>query len=166
MPGNIAVTTAEGQTGHLLADLLLNGVAFKDKVSKLTLTTTNPDHAHIKEFQKNSKVTVVPVQEGDSSSLAESLKSSGTEVILIIPPSTKDKLESTQMMVEATKEAGISNVVLLSSAGADMADPTKQPRLREFIDLEQMVFIAKGDTSTPTGHSPCVIRYVEITIRV
>jgi len=47
---------------------------------------------------------------------------------------------------------------LISSVGADLADPQGQPRLREFIDIEQLVLAAKGDPSTKAGHSPCVIR--------
>ncbi|KAM0666575.1 hypothetical protein ACQRIU_004430 [Beauveria bassiana] len=41
----------------------------------------------------------------------------------------------------------------LEAAGAP-----RQPRLREFIDLETLVLQSKGDASTPTGGSPCVIR--------
>lgn len=39
-----------------------------------------------------------------------------------------------------------------------MADAKKQPRLREFIDIEQLVMEAKGDANTPTGTSPVVVR--------
>ena len=39
-----------------------------------------------------------------------------------------------------------------------MADAKKQPRLREFIDIEQLVMEAKGDAKTPTGTSPVVVR--------
>jgi len=52
----------------------------------------------------------------------------------------------------------VPNICLVSSAGADMADAKKQPRLREFIDIEQLVMEAKGDAKTPTGTSPVVVR--------
>jgi hypothetical protein len=39
-----------------------------------------------------------------------------------------------------------------------MADKKKQPRLGEFIDIEQAVMEAKGDAKTPTGTSPVVVR--------
>ena len=64
----------------------------------------------------------------------------------------------TQELIEATKRAGIPNVCFISSAGCDLADPGKQPRLREFIELETLVMASKGDASTQTGHSPVVIR--------
>lgn len=53
----------------------------------------------------------------------------------------------------------MKNLIFLSSAGADYAERDKQPRLREFIDLETLVMQPKGDPSTgDTGHSPCIIR--------
>jgi hypothetical protein len=42
--------------------------------------------------------------------------------------------------------------------GADLAERNKQPHLREFVDLETLVLANKGDPTTSTGHSPCVIR--------
>ncbi|KAG6010492.1 hypothetical protein E4U21_006494 [Claviceps maximensis] len=61
-------------------------------------------------------------------------------------------------LVGAASKAGLANVCLISSAGCDYADPKKQPRLREFVDLEALVLQAKGDADTATGGSPCVIR--------
>lgn len=54
------------------------------------------------------------------------------------PPADKDKLDITVELIEAAKKADISNVCFLSSAGCDLAERDKQPRLREFIDLEAM----------------------------
>ncbi|KAG6017000.1 hypothetical protein E4U41_004302, partial [Claviceps citrina] len=67
-------------------------------------------------------------------------------------------LELCADLVEAAKRAGVANVCLVSSAGCEYADPRRQPRLREFIDLENLVLSAKGDAGTETGGSPCVIR--------
>jgi len=47
---------------------------------------------------------------------------------------------------------------MISSAGCDLAEKDKQPRLREFIELEAMILAVKGDPSTETGHAPVVIR--------
>ena len=52
------------------------------------------------------------------------------------------------------------NVLFLSSAGCDLADEKKQPRLREFIELKTLVMFTKDDPSIATGHSPVVIRLV------
>lgn len=50
-------------------------------------------------------------------------------------------------------------MVFLSSAGADYAEKDKQPRLREFIELEHLAMSAKSDESAgSTGHSTCIIR--------
>ena len=85
------------------------------------------------------------------------LKQSKVDTICLIPPAHHEKYDITMELVEAAKKAGIQNVCLVSSAGADMADE-KQPRLREFIHIENAVMATKGDTKTKTGHSPVVIR--------
>ncbi len=61
-------------------------------------------------------------------------------------------------LVEASKRANVPNVCLIGSAGCDLADEKKQPRLREFVTIEQMVLASKGESDTETGHSPVVIR--------
>jgi len=90
--------------------------------------------------------------------MVATLKQTGADTVCLIPPTHKDKFDITLELVTATKKAGIPNVCLISSAGADMADASKQPRLREFIDIEHLVMESKGDSSTETGHSPCVVR--------
>lgn len=117
----------------------------------------NPDHEHCKELESMGAV-LVPMVRDDVEGLTKVMKESGADTIMVIPPAVDDKVEVTKQMIEAAKAAGIPNSVLLSSAGCDMADPEKQPRLREFITLETMVMEAKGDTDTPLGHSPCIIR--------
>jgi hypothetical protein len=61
-------------------------------------------------------------------------------------------------LVEASKQANVPNMCLISSAEHDLADEKRQPRLREFIDIEQMVMSMKGDAETETGYSPVDIR--------
>lgn len=90
--------------------------------------------------------------------MVATLKESGADALCIIPPAHQNKFDITTELVAAGKEAEVPNVCLISSAGADMADAKKQPRLREFIDIEQLVMEAKGDANTPTGTSPVVIR--------
>lgn len=156
MSRNIVITTGEGQTGHLIAELLLTETEFSSKFNSLTITTTNPEHPFIKELGKNANiVTMIP---GDTASMVEELKAVNADTIMLIPPSVSDKVALTQEMLEAAKQSGITNAVLLSSAGCDMAERDKQPRLREFIDIEAMFMSTKGDTSTELGHCPCVIR--------
>jgi hypothetical protein len=59
----------------------------------------------------------------------------------------------------AKKAKTVTNLVLLSSAGCDYAEKHKQPRLREFIEIETLAMAAKSNTSSEqTGHSPCIVR--------
>ena len=72
----------------------------------------------------------------------------------------QDKVKITRSLLEAARKAQtVTNLIFLSSAGAEYADPTAQPRLREFIELETLALQPKGEPeSGDTGHSPCVIR--------
>ena len=156
MSRNLIITTGEGQTGHLIVELLLSDPQFSDKLKALHVTTFNPEHPHITEMA--DRVSVIPAVPGKKDELVKSMKDANADTIMIIPPSVENKLEVTKEMIEATKEAGIPNVVLLSSAGCDLAERDTQPRLREFVDIETLVMQSKGDTETETGHSPCIIR--------
>ena len=72
----------------------------------------------------------------------------------------QDKSKITRSLLEAARKAQtVTNLILLSATGAEYADPTAQPRLREFIELEALALQHKGESeSGDTGHSPCVIR--------
>lgn len=68
---------------------------------------------------------------------ADYLKSNKIDTALVIPPARKDKVEVVKQFLEKAKEAkSVKNVVLLSSVGCDYATEEKQPRLREFVELE------------------------------
>ena len=75
------------------------------------------------------------------------------------------RLGWTAELIAAAKKAGVQNALFISSVGCDLADPQKQPRLREFIDLEALMLSSKGDPDTPLGHSPCVIRFVRLLLQ-
>ncbi|OAA58179.1 hypothetical protein ISF_06718 [Cordyceps fumosorosea ARSEF 2679] len=95
---------------------------------------------------------------GRAREIAKALQSTGCDTICLVPPAHQDKYDICVELVEVAKKAQIPNVCLISSVGCDYATAKKQPRLREFIDLETLVLQSKGDASTPTGGSPCVIR--------
>ncbi|KAL4911773.1 hypothetical protein BDW62DRAFT_207113 [Aspergillus aurantiobrunneus] len=76
----------------------------------------------------------------------------------LIPPAYKDKFDMTVKLIKAIKKADIPNLCFLSSAGCDLAEQDKQPRLRKFLDMEAMFMPLKGNLSTSTGHSPVVMR--------
>ncbi|KAI0839044.1 NAD(P)-binding protein [Hypoxylon sp. FL0890] len=159
MSRNVCITAVEGHTGHLIADLLLRHEEFPDisKVDSIVGLTLHPRHHHAKELQSLGARIVHHVP-GRERTMVNTLKDTGCDTICLVPPAHKDKFDICVELVKAAKKAGIQNVLLISSAGADYADPQRQPRLREFIELESLVLSTKGDPSTPLGHSPCVIR--------
>jgi hypothetical protein len=81
------------------------------------------------------------------------------DTICLIPPTHISKFDITMELITASWKAGIKNVCFISSPGTDFADPKKQPRLREFLDLEHLVLKGKGGASiTEMVYSPVVIR--------
>lgn len=157
MSRNVCITAVEGQTGFLIAELLLTDEQFKKQIDSLTGLTMDPSSAKAKELQGLGAV-IVPHKPGRERDVVATLKKTGCDTICLVPPAHKDKLDIAHELTSAAKKAGVSNVLLISSAGCDYAERDKQPRLREFIDLEAMVLEVKGDPSTKLGHSPCVIR--------
>lgn len=159
MARNVCVTAIDGQTGFLIAELLLKNENFKKKIDSLTGLALDPSSAKAKELQSLGAV-IAPHKPGREREMVATLKKTGCDTVCLVPPARKDKFDITIELANAAKKAGVSNVLLISSAGCDYAERDKQPRLREFIDLESVVLSAKGDPSTPLGHSPCVIRWV------
>jgi hypothetical protein len=157
MSRNVCISAVDGQTGYLIAELLMTDQTFSGKVNSVCGLSLHPTSAKCKELQKLG-VTIIPHKPGKVKDMAATLKESGADALCIIPPAHKDKVDITTELVAAGKKAGVPNVCLVSSAGADMADARKQPHLREFIDIENLVMSAKGDANTPTGTSPVVVR--------
>lgn len=157
MPRNICITAAEGHTGFAIADLLLAHDNFKKKFTSLTGLSLNPNAPHCKELAKRG-VEIVPHKPGRMKDMVETLQKTGADTICLIPPANQNKFDITAELIEAAKRAGVPNVLFIGSAGCDLAEKEKQPRLREFIELETLVMSAKGDPSTSTGQSPVVIR--------
>lgn len=157
MSRKVCITAVEGQTGFLIAELLLTDETFKKKIDSVTGLALDPTSPKAKELQSLG-AAIVPHKPGREREVAATLKKTGCDTVCLVPPARKDKLDITIELAHAARKAGVSNVLLISSAGCDYAERDKQPRLREFIDLESAVLTAKGDPSTPLGHSPCVIR--------
>lgn len=159
MSRNVCITAVEGNTGYLIAELLLTDETFSKAVNTVTGLTMNPDAERCKDLS-NLGVSIVPHLPGRKAALVSMLLNSKADTICLVPPAHGDKIDITQELIDATKEANIPNAVFLSAAGCDMAERDKQPRLREFIDLEAHFMQAKGDVSTKAGHSPVIIRFV------
>lgn len=154
---NICITAVDGQTGFLIAELLLTNPNFKLTFTSVVGLSLHPDSEKCQELKKLG-AEIIPHVPGRAKDMVDVLKQSKADTICLIPPTHHDKYEITLELVEATKKVGIPNVCLISSAGADMADEKKQPRLREFIHIESAIMNTTGDTKTEAGNSPVVIR--------
>lgn len=159
MKRNVCITAVDGNTGFTIAELILTHRNFSSKVDSVAGLALDPESERAQELKKLGAV-IVPHVPGRVRNMVKALKETGCDTICIVPPAREAKYDICVELVEAAKKAQVPNVLLISSAGCDYADPKKQPRLREFIELETLVLQAKGDASTPTGTSPCVIRYV------
>ncbi|KAL2267089.1 hypothetical protein VTJ83DRAFT_4366 [Remersonia thermophila] len=157
MSRNVCITAVEGQTGFLIAELLLTDEDFKKKIDSLTGLTMNPSSDKVKEL-KALGATIATHTPGRERDVAAALKKTGCDTLCLVPPARADKLDIASELIGAARRAGVANVLLISAAGCDYAERDSQPRLREFVDLEAAVLACKGDPSNPLGHSPCVIR--------
>ncbi|KAI0857158.1 NAD(P)-binding protein [Xylaria cubensis] len=156
MSRNVCITAVDGQTGFLIAELLLSQ-PFSSKVDSVVGLTLDPSAAKISELESLG-AKIVEHKPGRARIMTKLLKDTKCDTICLIPPAHSEKMEISMELVNAAKKAGIPNVLLISSVGCDYASSRNQPRLREFIELESLTLAAKGDASTSTGHSPCVIR--------
>jgi len=154
---SICVTAADGQTGSLIVELLLTNSDFSSKVSNVAALVLHPTSARAKELEKLG-AKIVPHKPGKERNMVNTLKQTECDTICLVPPAHNEKYDITTELVNAAKKANIQNVCFISSVGCDLADPKKQPRLREFIELETLVLSTKGDPKTQLGHSPVVIR--------
>lgn len=157
MSRNVCITAIDGQTGFLIAELLLSNPDFSKKVDSVVGLSLHPTAAKCKELTKLG-ASIVPHKPGKVRDMVKTLKETGCDTLCLIPPTHKEKYDITVELVEAAKKASVPNVLFISSVGCDLADAQHQPRLREFIDLETLVMSSKGDSSTSTGTSPVVIR--------
>ncbi|KAK3390814.1 hypothetical protein B0H63DRAFT_446908 [Podospora didyma] len=157
MSRKICITAVDGQTGFLIAELILKDERFSKKIESVTGLALDPSSPKAKELETLG-ATIVPHNPGRERQMVNTLKKTGCDTICLVPPAHKDKFDICVELAVAAGKAGVQNVLLISSAGCDYAERDKQPRLREFIDIESVVLSAKGDPNIPLGHSPCVIR--------
>jgi hypothetical protein len=157
MSRNICITAVDGHTGFTISELLLTNDTFKKKFSSLTGLSLKPNAPHCKELSKLG-AKIVPHKPGRVKEMVTSLQHTGADTICLIPPAHQSKYDITVELIEATKKASVPNVLFISSAGCDLAERDKQPRLREFVDLEALVMSTKSEPSIMTGQSPVVIR--------
>jgi len=157
MSRNLCITAVDGHTGFTIAELIMTNNDFRKEIGSVTGLTLHPDSEFAKELA-GLGVEIVPHRPGRVRDIAKTLRDSGADTLCLIPPAHEAKLDLTTELIEAAKKANIPNVCFISSAGCDLAERDRQPRLREFIDLEARILSCKGDPMTATGHSPAVIR--------
>ncbi|BFZ65293.1 hypothetical protein YB2330_006458 [Saitoella coloradoensis] len=159
-PRNLLITSADGQTGHLLAELLLDPDSADDfhaQVTSLTCLTLDPSKCSDLE---EAGATIVEHVPGDKDGLVQAMKEGNIDTVVIIPPAKDNKMEIFKETFDAAVEAGtVVNTILLSSAGIDYADPKKHPRLTEFKEMEHTLMLrGKMHPDSETGNSPCIVR--------
>ena len=157
MTRKVCITAVDGHTGYTIAELLLTDNQFSKKLDSVTGLSLKPHDAVCKELTKLG-VKIVPHKPGKMRDMVNTLKHAEVDTLCLIPPAHKDKYDITVELIEAAKKANIPNILFMSSVGCDLADKKKQPRLREFVELESLFLSTKGDSSTSTGQSPVVIR--------
>jgi len=157
MSRQLCVTAVDGHTGFAIAELVLTNNAFKKAINTVTGLSLLPDADSCKELSRLG-AKIVLHEPGRLKNMVKTLQKTEADTLCLIPPAHEDKVNLTLELVEAAKKANIPNVCFISSAGCDLAERNKQPRLREFIDLETQLLSSKGDPSSSTGHSPVVIR--------
>jgi len=157
-PRNVCITSVDGSTGFLIAELLLTDNRFSSKIDSLTGLALDPSSAKATELAGLGAV-IAPHTPGRERDVAAALKKAKCDTLCLVPPAHADKVDISLELASAAKRAGcVRNVLLISAAGCDYAERERQPRLREFIDIEAAVLASKGDKGTELGHSPCVIR--------
>jgi uncharacterized protein YbjT (DUF2867 family) len=157
MSRNLCITAVDGHTGFAIAELLLTNNDFMKHIDSVTGLTLHPGAESVKELAEMG-AKIIPHKPGRVKDMVRTLQDSGADTLCLIPPAHKHKFDLTTELIEAAKKANVPNVCFISSAGCDLAERDRQPRLREFIDLEASVLSCKGDPSVSLGHSPVVIR--------
>jgi hypothetical protein len=157
MDRKVCITACEGQTGFVISELLLTHPNFSSKVDSVVGLSLHPNSKNAKELQKMG-AKIFHHHPGRERSMVKTLLETECDTICVIPPAHSEKFDITSELVSAARKANIPNCVLISSAAWEFADRNKQPRLKEFSDLETLILSLKGDSSSKLAQSPCVIR--------
>ncbi|KAI0365819.1 hypothetical protein BV20DRAFT_704975 [Pilatotrama ljubarskyi] len=145
------MTAGEGQTGRLIIDLLATDDDYVNEYEGLTVLVFS---VQVKSaLEEYDAVKTVVYDPNDEEMLVKAMPM--VDTYLVIPPARKvTKLRSPALSLRQRRKRRLSRTSSCSQAwGADYAERDKQPRLREFIDLEALAMQPKGDPSTgDAGH--------------
>ncbi|KAG1890806.1 hypothetical protein F4604DRAFT_373709 [Suillus subluteus] len=154
MSRSICITAADGQTGHLITELLLSK-QFRPKFKELFCVTLHPEKC---EDLETMGAKIIAHKHSDPAGLVQSLKESGADTIFMIPPAHAHKLRLARDVLKAVAAADIKNTVLLSAAGTDLAEEKAQPHIRQFTKIETEMMHLRYTGGTEAGTSQCIIR--------
>ena len=121
MSRNVRIIGIDGNTGFTIAELLLSD-PFKTKVDSVVGLALDPTAEKAKEFQM-LEGRLVTHRPGRARNVVQTLRETGCDVLCLVPPACRDKIDVANELVNATKRVGIANLCLLSSVGCDYADP-------------------------------------------
>ncbi|KAL6363005.1 hypothetical protein LRP88_02405 [Fusarium phalaenopsidis] len=88
----VCVTAADGNTGFLIAELILKHRDFSRKVSGVVGLALDPDSDHAKEL-KELGATIVRHEPGRLRVMIKALKETGCDTICLVPPAHEHKIE-------------------------------------------------------------------------
>jgi len=154
MSRTLCISSADGQTGHLLAKLLLTDPQFKSKIKKLYCLAFIPDKC--RDLAEMGAEIIV--YRHDHKTLVLALQSTGADTIFLVPPAHSLKFKLSKELISAVEDAGIKNTVLLSSGGIDLAEDKHQPHLRQFTKIEAETMKLRYLKDTQALTSQCIIR--------
>jgi len=154
MSRTLCITSADGQTGHLLSELLLTDAQFNSKIKKLYCVAFDPKKCD--DLREMGAEIITHKQ--DHKVFGQELKATGADTIFLVPPAHMHKLSLSKELVWAVKDAEIKNTVLLSSAGTEFAESKRQPHLRQFVKIEDEVMQLLHTKGTQAVTSQCIIR--------
>jgi len=157
MSRNVCITACDGQTGFAVCELLLTHPDLSSKIHSIVGLSLHPQSKNAKELAKMG-AKIVAHHPGKERDMVNVLKETGCDTLCLIPPAHEAKFDIVSELVTASQKAGIPNCVMISSAAWEYAERDKQPRLKEFCDLEILMMQQKGNPSSKLAQSPCVIR--------
>ncbi|KAK5653920.1 hypothetical protein OQA88_7845 [Cercophora sp. LCS_1] len=102
---NICITSADGQTGFLIAELLLSNDQFRSKITSVTCLVLDPSSPKAKELERLGAATIAH-KHGREREVVAALKKTGCDTLCPVPPAHKDKLDTAIELANAAKKAG------------------------------------------------------------
>ncbi|KAJ3087883.1 hypothetical protein HK102_010078 [Quaeritorhiza haematococci] len=145
----VFVSTGESRTADgIIKEFLEGDSPFKQYIDQVTtiypsdVSTQNDELINL-----GAKVLQMDTEKVDPSDMAKQLK--GHDVAILIPPASSEKVKLANQLCRAVKDAGVKNIIIVSSCAANMIE---KPSLKMFKEIEEGV---KRELSDRTV---CIVR--------